>query len=40
MAAPLLAAPPPVIPYAPGTWGPPEAADLLAPRHWPLPETG
>jgi glucose-6-phosphate 1-dehydrogenase len=25
---------PPVIPYQPGTWGPAEAEDLIAPRRW------
>jgi glucose-6-phosphate 1-dehydrogenase len=30
--APLLAAPPPVHPYAPGTWGP-DAADALVAGH-------
>jgi glucose-6-phosphate 1-dehydrogenase len=33
---PLLESPPPVIPYAPGSWGPPEADALVAPRHWHL----
>jgi glucose-6-phosphate 1-dehydrogenase len=33
--APLLEAPPPVHPYAPGSWGPPEADRLLAGvGHW------
>jgi glucose-6-phosphate 1-dehydrogenase len=34
---PLLAEPPPAIPYEPGSWGPREADDLIAPRHWHLP---
>ena len=33
---PLLKSPPPVIPYAPGSWGPAEAEELVAPRHWHL----
>jgi glucose-6-phosphate 1-dehydrogenase len=38
VSAPLLAAPPPVLPYAQGTWGPKELLDLPNPRHWYLPE--
>jgi glucose-6-phosphate 1-dehydrogenase len=34
---PVLDDPPPVIPYEPGTWGPAEAEDLIAPRRWHLP---
>jgi glucose-6-phosphate 1-dehydrogenase len=34
VAGPLLSSPPPVCPYAPGSWGPAEAADLIAPGHW------
>src|SRR4051812_851799 len=35
---PLIEAPPPVHPYAQGTWGPPEADRLLAgPRRWATP---
>jgi glucose-6-phosphate 1-dehydrogenase len=34
---PLLADPPPVIPYPPGSWGPGEVRDLIAPRRWRLP---
>ncbi|HMI80248.1 MAG TPA: hypothetical protein VK480_00520 [Solirubrobacterales bacterium] len=34
---PLLADPPPAIPYEPGSWGPREADDLIAPRRWHLP---
>ncbi|MEZ5238734.1 MAG: glucose-6-phosphate dehydrogenase [Microthrixaceae bacterium] len=37
VAAPLLAAPPPVKPYPVGTWGPAEVDDLPAPYHWRLP---
>jgi glucose-6-phosphate 1-dehydrogenase len=33
---PLLRRPPPIHPYAPGSWGPPEAEQLVAPRHWHL----
>jgi glucose-6-phosphate 1-dehydrogenase len=36
---PLLQDPPPVQPYAPGTWGPPPGTDrLVAPFHWYLPD--
>jgi glucose-6-phosphate 1-dehydrogenase len=31
---PVLESPPPVIPYQPGSWGPPQADELLLPRHW------
>ncbi len=37
VSAPLLAAPPPAQPYAPGTWGPAGVAELIAPHHWHLP---
>lgn len=37
VSAPLLADPPPVKPYAVGTWGPAEVDDLPAPYHWRLP---
>jgi glucose-6-phosphate 1-dehydrogenase len=41
ISAPLLDNPPPVQPYAPGTWGPQPALDnLAAPYHWHLPGTG
>jgi glucose-6-phosphate 1-dehydrogenase len=41
ISAPLLDNPPPVQPYAPGSWGPPPALDhLTAPYHWRLPGTG
>ncbi len=34
---PLLKDPPPVSHYEPGSWGPEEAGELIAPRHWHLP---
>jgi len=34
VAGPLLSSPPQVCPYAPGSWGPAEATDLIAPEHW------
>jgi glucose-6-phosphate 1-dehydrogenase len=34
VANPLLSAPPPVAPYAAGSWGPAEAAALIAPGRW------
>jgi glucose-6-phosphate 1-dehydrogenase len=34
---PLLDQPPPSLPYEPGSWGPPEADTLIAPRRWHLP---
>jgi glucose-6-phosphate 1-dehydrogenase len=34
---PLLEDPPPAIPYEPGSWGPREIDELIAPRHWHLP---
>jgi glucose-6-phosphate 1-dehydrogenase len=34
---PLLEAPPRAIAYEPGSWGPGEADQLIAPRHWHLP---
>ena len=37
VSAPLLADPPPVLEYEPGSWGPPEADALIAPRRWHLP---
>jgi glucose-6-phosphate 1-dehydrogenase len=38
VAAPLLASPPPVEPYAQGEWGPePATRNLIAPRRWALP---
>jgi glucose-6-phosphate 1-dehydrogenase len=38
VAEPLLSRPPQVRPYAPGSWGPLEARDLVAPGHWLLGE--
>jgi glucose-6-phosphate 1-dehydrogenase len=38
VAAPLLASPPPVVPYPQGAWGPePAVRNLIAPRRWALP---
>jgi glucose-6-phosphate 1-dehydrogenase len=37
VAAPLLAAPPPLHAYPAGSWGPPAVDDLIAPRRWHLP---
>jgi glucose-6-phosphate 1-dehydrogenase len=37
---PLLQDPPPVEPYAPGTWGPESVSKLVAPFRWHLPGTG
>jgi glucose-6-phosphate 1-dehydrogenase len=34
---PLLDSPPPVLEYAPGTWGPGAIRDLIAPNAWRLP---
>jgi glucose-6-phosphate 1-dehydrogenase len=34
VAEPLLTSPPPVHGYAPGSWGPAEARDLIAPGQW------
>ena len=39
IAVPLLAAPPPVQPYAAGTWGPPGVDALVAPHKWQLSES-
>jgi len=36
---PLLEGPPPPFPYEPGSWGPPEAEALIAPRRWHLPSN-
>jgi glucose-6-phosphate 1-dehydrogenase len=38
VAAPLLKDPPPVEPYAPGSWGPSSIDTLVAPHRWHLPE--
>ena len=37
VSAPLLEHPPDVIPYAPGSWGPGQIRDLIAPHRWRLP---
>ena len=37
ISAPVLEEPPPVRTYAAGSWGPPEADALIAPRRWHLP---
>jgi glucose-6-phosphate 1-dehydrogenase len=34
---PVLEQPPPVLPYEPGSWGPPAIDELIAPRRWHLP---
>jgi glucose-6-phosphate 1-dehydrogenase len=34
---PVLEEPPPLAPYQPGSWGPPEIDELIAPRRWHLP---
>jgi glucose-6-phosphate 1-dehydrogenase len=34
---PVLEDPPPPVPYEAGSWGPEEADELIAPRHWHLP---
>jgi glucose-6-phosphate 1-dehydrogenase len=34
VAEPLLTSPPPVHGYPPGSWGPAEARELIAPGHW------
>jgi glucose-6-phosphate 1-dehydrogenase len=34
VAEPLLSSPPEVRPYAPGSWGPAQARDLVAPGYW------
>ena len=36
----LLNNPPPVEPYAPGSWGPESVKKLIAPYHWNLPDSG
>jgi glucose-6-phosphate 1-dehydrogenase len=40
VAAPVLAAPPPVRPYERGSWGPEDTDELIAPARWHLPEGG
>ncbi len=39
VADPLLTHPPQVQPYAPGSWGPAQATELIAPGHWLLGEA-
>jgi hypothetical protein len=34
VAGPLLSRPPKVYPYAPGSWGPAQARELIAPGRW------
>ena len=34
---PLITSPPPTLRYPPGSWGPDEIHQLIAPRHWRLP---
>jgi glucose-6-phosphate 1-dehydrogenase len=36
----LLSNPPPVEPYAPGSWGPDSVNKLIEPHRWHLPESG
>jgi len=38
ISTPLLENPPPVEPYAPGSWGPDSIRDLTAPYGWHLPD--
>jgi len=38
ISTPLLENPPPVEPYAPGSWGPASLSKLVAPHRWHLPE--
>jgi glucose-6-phosphate 1-dehydrogenase len=38
VSAPLLEHPPPVEPYAPGSWGPASIDTVVAPHRWHLPE--
>jgi glucose-6-phosphate 1-dehydrogenase len=38
--SPALEQPGPVHPYAPGTWGPAAADELISPRHWHLEDAG
>ena len=37
VAAPLLEDPPPTLLYPPGSWGPGQIRELIAPNHWRLP---
>jgi glucose-6-phosphate 1-dehydrogenase len=38
ISTPLLENPPPVEPYAPGSWGPPSITKVIAPHRWYLPD--
>ena len=38
VSAPVLEERPPVLPYAPGSWGPDGIDALIAPDRWHLPE--
>ncbi|WP_443081106.1 hypothetical protein [Streptomyces sp. PmtA] len=40
VSTPLLQNPPPVEPYAPGSWGPDSIDRLIEPYHWSLPGRG
>lgn len=40
VSTPLLADPPPVPCCPPGSWGPPEAGELIVPGRWHLEEDG
>ncbi|MEU7703330.1 glucose-6-phosphate dehydrogenase [Streptomyces sp. NPDC039028] len=40
VAAPLLESPPPVEPYAKGSWGPDRLTELIRPYRWHLPQSG
>ncbi|MFG3490311.1 glucose-6-phosphate dehydrogenase [Streptomyces sp. NPDC047972] len=40
VAAPLLESPPPVEPYAKGSWGPDSLTELIRPYRWHLPQSG
>jgi glucose-6-phosphate 1-dehydrogenase len=39
VATPVLESPPALHSYPAGSWGPEAAHDLIAPRHWHLPEA-
>lgn len=39
VSAPLLEHPPPLLSYAPGSWGPEAIRHLVSPYHWYLPDT-
>lgn len=40
VSAPVLTSPPALRSYAPGSWGPPQVDELIAPRRWHLNEAG